>query len=56
MEKTVQRIIAIPVLIFLICSMPLFFCGCMKYLDDYTIEEHIKNLSKRVEKKVFKGR
>ncbi len=54
MDKLLQKIIAIPILLVLMCTIAISFCGCMKYLDDYTIEEHIKNISKRVEKKYLK--
>ncbi len=33
------------------CTIAISFCGCTRYPEDYTIEEHIKNITKKVQKR-----
>ncbi len=51
MDKLLQKIIAIPIVLVLMCTIAISFCGCTRYPEDYTIEEHIAKISKRVQKR-----
>lgn len=46
-----QKIVYAVVLVMLLLAMLMSLCGCAKAAEDYTLEEHIKNISKRIEKK-----
>ncbi len=48
MKKT-QKTVSIVLLSVLLFAMTFSLCGCTKTAEDYTLEEHIKNISKRIE-------
>ncbi len=54
MNKLLQKIIAIPILLVLMCTIAISFCGCTRYPEDYTLEEHIEKISARVKKTYMK--
>lgn len=46
-----RKIVYVVVLLMLLLAISMSLCGCAKAAEDYTLEGHIKNISKRIEKK-----
>ncbi len=49
--KSIKKFIAVLMLISILVAMLTSLCACTKYPEDYTLEEHIDNITKRVQKK-----